>query len=411
LDILLAGESNSGLTAQVWRNTGSGFTNINAGLPGVRYSSVAWGDYDNDGQLDILLAGESNSGLTAQVWRNTGSGFTNINAGLPGVYNGSVAWGDYDNDGQLDILLTGDTGSGQITQVWRNTGGGFSNINAGLPGVRYSSVAWGDYDNDGQLDILLTGLSGSSPIAQVWRNTGSGFSNINAGLTGIDDNSVAWGDYDNDGRLDILLTGFTGSGRIAQVWRNNGQAGNMPPWPPADLAAAVAGGTVSLSWSAASDAETPANGLTYNLRVGTSPGGSDVVSPQAAPTGFRRLPALGNAQHNLGAQLTSLAPGIYYWSVQAVDTAFAGSSFAAESSFTVPWPQNITGISVGTDGAVTVNFQGGPTNTYLVQAATNLSAPVWVNISTNTADPGGEWSFTDHAASNCPTRFYRSKTP
>ena len=28
---------------------------------------------------------------------------------LTGVYNGSVAWGDYDNDGDLDILLSGYT--------------------------------------------------------------------------------------------------------------------------------------------------------------------------------------------------------------------------------------------------------------------------------------------------------------
>src|SRR5436190_21636654 len=65
------------------------------------------GDYDNDGRLDLLLAG---GGAGTQLWRNTGSGFSNVTAsvapGLPGAAYGS-AWGDYDNDGRLDFLLTG----------------------------------------------------------------------------------------------------------------------------------------------------------------------------------------------------------------------------------------------------------------------------------------------------------------
>ena len=83
-----------------------------------------------------------------------------------------MAWGDYDNDGDLDILLTGDHGSGgRVAKVYRNDGGGtFTDIGAGLTGVYDSSVAWGDYDNDGDLDILLTGYSGSGKVAKVYRN-------------------------------------------------------------------------------------------------------------------------------------------------------------------------------------------------------------------------------------------------
>ena len=82
-----------------------------------------------------------------------------------------MAWGDYDNDGDLDILLTGDSGSGYIAKVYQNTGSGFSEVYSGsLTGVRYGSVAWGDYDDDGDLDILLTGNSGSGYVSHIYRN-------------------------------------------------------------------------------------------------------------------------------------------------------------------------------------------------------------------------------------------------
>ena len=85
-----------------------GFTDVGATLQGVRFNNVAWGDYDNDGDLDILLAGRTNTGSrVSRVYRNDAGIFTDIAAGLTGVDNASVAWGDYDNDGDLDILLTG----------------------------------------------------------------------------------------------------------------------------------------------------------------------------------------------------------------------------------------------------------------------------------------------------------------
>ncbi len=85
------------------------FSDISAGIDDVQVGSVAWGDYDNDGDLDILLTGQdASSALISRVYRQESSGsFSDISAGLDGVWRGSVAWGDYDNDGDLDILLTG----------------------------------------------------------------------------------------------------------------------------------------------------------------------------------------------------------------------------------------------------------------------------------------------------------------
>src|SRR5262249_55448567 len=119
-------------------------------------SSLAWGDYDNDGRLDLLLTGATGGGNVSRLFHNDGNGaFHNATPpGPAGVSSRSAAWGDYDNDGRLDLLLTGDTGSGFLSRLFHNDGGGaFHDATpAGLPAVSISSAAWGDYDNDGRLD-------------------------------------------------------------------------------------------------------------------------------------------------------------------------------------------------------------------------------------------------------------------
>ncbi len=358
LDILLTGDTASGPISGVYRNDGAGvFTDITAGLTGVSGSSVAWGDHDNDGDLDILLTGYTASGPISLVYRNDGAGvFTDITAGLPGAAFGSVAWGDYDSDGDLDILLAGEDAShNRMARVYRNDGAGvFTDITAGLPEVTDGPVAWGDYDNDGDLDILLTGYSDSGRLSRVYRNDGGGvFTDIAAGLPGVDRSSVAWGDYDNDGDLDILLTGKMASGWISRLYRSDGAPANTPPVAPSNLTALVAVPKVTLSWNASTDGQTPTAGLSYNLRIGTTPGGSEIMSSMAdAVSGFRRVAELGNAQQQTSWTVT-VPGGSYYWSVQAVDGAYAGSEFAAENI--VERPADAPGI----DGIVDVpNDQG-----------------------------------------------------
>ena len=200
---------------------------------------MAWGDYDNDGDLDILLTGIAddpwNPGYqikVSKVYRNNNHSFGDIYANLIGVDHSSVAWGDYDNDGDLDILLAGIALSGlpwpadptvKVSRVYRNNDGNFSDIGAGLMGVSNGEVAWGDYDNDGDLDILLAGYSDDDEdyVSKVYRNDSGMFTDLDIGLTGVSDSAV-WGDYDNDGDLDILLTGQAGYPNVfTKVYRND----------------------------------------------------------------------------------------------------------------------------------------------------------------------------------------------
>jgi hypothetical protein len=99
------------------------------------------------------------------------------------------------------------------------------------------------------------------------------------------------------------------------------------------LSSTKVGDVLILSWSAATDTETPSAGLTYNLRVGTTPGGSEIISAMAHPTiGLRRLPQLGNAQKRTTRSVKVPNAAAYYWSVQAIDAGFVGSAFAAATA-------------------------------------------------------------------------------
>ncbi|MFX0200229.1 MAG: FG-GAP repeat domain-containing protein, partial [Candidatus Hodarchaeota archaeon] len=331
--------------AIIVRNNGTTFEEVDVGLTGVQEGSAIWGDYDNDGDLDILLTGQSDSGPISKIYKNTNGKFIDINALLTGVFYSSVDWGDYDSDGDLDILLIGESNSGPISKIYRNDDGNFVNINVMLTGVRKGSAAWGDYNNDGNLDILLTGQSNSGPVTRIYRNDNGQFVDINANLPGISRGSAIWGDFDNDGDLDILLAGSTmsiGSIKSAEsstskIFRNNITIPNNIPTMPTILTSSVRNDSVTLSWNESIDAETNSISLTYNLRVGVTPGSMEVISPMSdGESGYRRIPYSGNTNHNNAWTIKNLLGGNYFWSVQAIDHAFAGSIFAMEATFSVP---------------------------------------------------------------------------
>jgi hypothetical protein len=92
-----------------------------------------------------------------------------------------------------------------------------------------------------------------------------------------------------------------------------------------------------LKWNKSTDAQTQQAALTYNVMIGTSLLGTDILSPVShKSTGKRFIPAAGNAgtrdYYILNA--AALVNGTkYYWKVQAIDNVFAGSFFSSPDSF------------------------------------------------------------------------------
>lgn len=344
LDLLVTGRSTNGFVSKLYKNNGDDSfteqTQIN--LKPVSQGSVAWGDYDNDGYLDILLTGTSGFLRTeAKIYRNNGDdSFTEqSHIKLTGVYHSSAAWGDYNNDGYLDIVLTGYDGNIPISKIYKNNGDNSftEQTNISLVGVNNGSAAWGDYDNDGFLDLILTGTDlNNVSTSKIYRNDqlNNFIEQSDISLPGIRISSSCWADYDNDGDLDILLSGNTGSSRITKIFRNNVPYSNQLPSAPANLKTEIIGNIVTLKWNKAFDAETPAQGLTYNLQIKSFPTGSYVLSPMSdSAAGNRRLISIGNANHDTFFVINDLPPGIYEWSVQSIDNSFAGSNFSEKSYF------------------------------------------------------------------------------
>ena len=355
--------------------------------------NAAWGDYDNDGKIDILLAGDTGSGYLAKLYRNTGNGFTeenkpllqNQNANEPINYG---AWGDSNSDGQLDILLTG-TQKGpngslnpSFTRVLLNNSTYQETKFDDRPipsGPNAGFGAWGDEDNDGDLDILLTETDSGKGVAKVYRNESGSFKPIDDPT--LPNNVVSptsWGDYNKDGRLDIALTTRDNlDGTFVKVYRNDTLDANTRPSAPQPqfLNTYNTSEGVVLSWrpgesststdSKTLDSKTPDLGLSYNLKVWTThsnPNGEAVkeyiVGPMSSDDGTRQVVQLGNVNQansnsNYGEYSFLLKPDYlipappydpnyfynpptYEWSVQAIDSAWAGSPFVKGPTFTAP---------------------------------------------------------------------------
>jgi hypothetical protein len=417
LDLLVTGVTSStpgaAAATKLYRNDGGVFTSVTHPFPNCYLGAVSWGDFDNDGDLDVIITGtESTGALVSGLWRNNNGTFTDAGAHLPGMDLGFAVWGDYDSDGDLDLLFGGNSDDGWITRIYRNDSGTLVLASSELLGLIWSSAAWGDYDNDGDLDFIVAGYD---PVAQVhrsilYRNEAGFFVDSGATFHNVILGSVSWADFDNDGDLDLLIAGNENGQDIVSIYRNNNLTSNTAPTAPTNLAVSVLGTSVDFSWSAASDAETPAEALSYNLRVGTTPGGADILAPQSSNSGYRRLPEMGGAQLGLSARLAQLKPGInYFWSVQAVDTAFAGSAFATEGTFTASADVPVTvSIVPETTGSVRVTWLGTPGSPYYVLTSTNFST--WSLMSTQTADLNGLFDIIE-PTSLAPVRFFRAAKP
>ncbi|RLS37204.1 MAG: CRTAC1 family protein [Planctomycetota bacterium] len=139
-------------------------------LPETMGGGGGFFDFDNDGDQDLLCVNgnvwpwakvKPDKPPTSMLYANDGTGrFLNITAGsgldIP-LHGNGVAFGDFDNDGDVDVFIS----CLGANHLFRNDGGGkFAEVTAvaGVAGGENdwsTSCGWLDFDNDGDLDLFV----------------------------------------------------------------------------------------------------------------------------------------------------------------------------------------------------------------------------------------------------------------
>ncbi|TBN06714.1 T9SS type A sorting domain-containing protein [Hyunsoonleella flava] len=233
-DLLITGSSTGNTpVAILYQNDGNGnFTEV-TGTPfqGIYNSSIAFADFDNDGDDELITSGLNANGFKpTRFFANNNGNFIEVpGTSFISVDKGDISVADVNNDGNLDSLLSGEDDSASnlsATKLYDNNGSEISvPFSVVSNAIKFSSTAFADIDNDGNQDVILSGfntVNGSQILLYTNDGTGS-FSQVSTiPFLAVTNGDIQFFDMDNDGDQDVLIAGDNAIGRIARLYSNNG---------------------------------------------------------------------------------------------------------------------------------------------------------------------------------------------
>ena len=348
----------------------------------VKQGTSDFVDFDADGKLDILFSGQSASGDLVKAYKNLGAGtngegFVDMNVGLPAVREGRFVFGDFDSNGYKDVLYSGVVaGQGKITKLstWVEELQKMIDSPYDLSFYQNANMGVADFDGDLDADIVITGKNKYVDDANDYFNQyiSDVFINVR-GFAGDfasgDGNSIGSNERDGSPLKKSIgvkkVYGFNARPnpptsvdfqrqRLSAVQPDgNDNNGGDRISSNADSSTSDPLFELLITWAGATDnwgngKRTPAAGLTYSVRIGTTPGGEEILASGSDIDGVKAVADTGNAENNLSWKL-NVPLGEYYVSVQSIDASFVGSAFTEEKQYSVKSSFKL-GDSNGDDG-------------------------------------------------------------
>lgn len=243
-----------GLPSTLYHNLGGGkFEDVSKKSGIAQYAgrgmSVAFADYDGDGNMDAFV---TNDNMPNFLFRNKGNGTFEETALLAGVAlkddgrpvaSMGTDFRDYNNDGLPDIIVT--ALAAETFPLFKNMGkGNFSEAThtSRLGSLTMRHSGWGagffDFDNDGWKDLFTANSHVNDMVEKfepaiykesngVFRNLGDGTFADESAASGQDivraHRGCAFGDLNGDGKIDVVVSCL---GEPAEIWENISADGN-----------------------------------------------------------------------------------------------------------------------------------------------------------------------------------------